>query len=670
MISRNNLPRFSRNLLISFLLLIMFVSAFVAYVIAEKKIDRANYIRHNSLLLANELRQSSDDLTRLVRTYVFTGKIHYKRQYQEILDIRDGRKPRPEGYWRIYWDLMPISNAPPRSDSAHAVPLLELMRHSDFTEWELAKLTEAKQNSDLLAVLEIEAMKLSENTGSDSAKMIAKAQTMLYDERYHLAKAAIMKPIDDFYESMDKRTDKTVQSAEFRALVFRYVFMFFSIWLMFVLWRFYKAESKTQLQTIDRERKESVTALQVSQYTRSLIEASLDPLVTISPDGMITDVNEATEKATGCSRNELIGSDFSSYFTDKELACYGYQQVFRAGHVQDYYLELRHRNGSVTPVLYNASVYRDIDGNNIGVFAAARDITRRKQVEEALHEKTLLLEQEIGERQQAQEALAVKQLQLEAINRTLEERVLDSVAELRLKDQMMIQQSRQAAMGEMINNIAHQWKQPLNNLGLILQSMAYEFNAGVLTLKDMEIESKKCMDLIGFMAQTIDDFRSFFREDKEMKTFGIRQSISRAIRLVSASLMDHNIKVVVEPGDEIQVNGYSNEYAQVLLNLLGNARDVLLDRQVVDPVIIVKASKEDDGAVVTIRDNGGGIAAGIMEYIFDPYFTTKEPGKGTGIGLFMSKTIIEKNMGGSLSVSNVENGACFKVKIGSRFVKD
>ncbi|MEI6305905.1 MAG: PAS domain S-box protein, partial [Deltaproteobacteria bacterium] len=236
--------------------------------------------------------------------------------------------------------------------------------------------------------------------------------------------------------------------------------------------------------------------LEATHYTRSLIEASLDPLVTISPNGMITDVNEATEAATGFSRKELIGTDFSNYFTDPDYARAGYQLVFRDGEVRDYPLELRHKNGQTISVLYNASLYKDQTGKTIGIFAAARDITKRKQIEDTLHEQTLQLEQEIADRQSAQEALAVKHLQLEAVNRTLEDRIQNSVNELRVKDKMMIQQSRQAAMGEMINNIAHQWKQPLNNLGLIIQSINYEFSAGVMTLKDMDTEAKKCMDLI------------------------------------------------------------------------------------------------------------------------------------------------------------------------------
>jgi len=128
---------------------------------------------------------------------------------------------------------------------------------------------------------------------------------------------------------------------------------------------------------------------QASQYARSLIEASLDPLVTISPEGKITDVNEATIKVTGMPRAQLIGTDFSNYFTEPDKAREGYRQVFEKGFVTDYPLTIRHKDRRLVDVLYNASVYRDVNGNVLGVFAAARDVTERKRAEEKLHKASL-----------------------------------------------------------------------------------------------------------------------------------------------------------------------------------------------------------------------------------------------------------------------------------------
>ncbi len=259
--------------------------------------------------------------------------------------------------------------------------------------------------------------------------------------------------------------------------------------------------------------------------------------------------------------------------------------------------------------------------------------------------------------------MGVTQKQLKDINETLEQRIESAVNELRKKDQLMILQNRQAAMGEMISNIAHQWKQPLNNLGIILQSMSLEYSGGLLTPEELEADQKKCFELISFMSQTVDDFRYFFLTDKLKENFGIRQAVTRTLGLLSASLLENNIKVKVEPGDEVQVSGYPNEYAQVLLNLLGNARDVFIERKIAAPLITIDIFTRAGQAVTTINDNGGGIPLEVLNQVFDPFFTTKLPDKGTGIGLFLSKNIIEKRMGGSLTVDNHDTGARFKIEM-------
>ncbi|HEY4745894.1 MAG TPA: ATP-binding protein, partial [Desulfuromonadaceae bacterium] len=252
---------------------------------------------------------------------------------------------------------------------------------------------------------------------------------------------------------------------------------------------------------------------------------------------------------------------------------------------------------------------------------------------------------------------------MEELNNSLEERILAAVAELRRKDQLLIQQSRQAAMGEMINSIAHQWRQPLNNVGLIVQNLLFSFESGTLTQEEMKAEVAMTMETIQFMSRTIDDFRNFFRQDKQKRTFVIADILNLTIDFVSAGFRNSNITVNLEVIDHISAHGYPNEYSQVLLNILNNAKDVLTERRVDEPYISVRLFSDDGRAIVAISDNGGGIAEDVLSRIFDPYFSTKEPGKGTGIGLYMSKVIIEQNMGGSLSAHNVDNGAEFRIEI-------
>jgi PAS domain S-box-containing protein len=160
---------------------------------------------------------------------------------------------------------------------------------------------------------------------------------------------------------------------------------------------------------------------QASQYARSLIEASLDPLVTISPDGKITDVNEATIKVTGIPREKLIGTDFSNYFTEPNKAREGYRQVFANGFVTDYPLTIRHKDGRLTDVLYNASVYKDVQGNVLGVFAAARDVTEQKKAEAQIAEQRTKELERLAELERFQTLTVGRELKMIELKKEIEE---------------------------------------------------------------------------------------------------------------------------------------------------------------------------------------------------------------------------------------------------------
>jgi signal transduction histidine kinase len=235
--------------------------------------------------------------------------------------------------------------------------------------------------------------------------------------------------------------------------------------------------------------------------------------------------------------------------------------------------------------------------------------------------------------------------------------------ELLKKEQMLMQQNRLAAMGEMLNNIAHQWRQPLNNVGLLVQEIGLSNTFGTFSQVLLDANIAKAMQIVGHMSQTIDDFRSFFSPDKEKSLFKVNQVIKKAISLIEDDFRNQGITIEVSVTGEPEIRGYPNEYAQVLLNILTNARDAFLERETNDARVTVCSWQEGDRAVLTITDNAGGIPDEIIDKIFNAYFTTKELGKGTGIGLFMSNTIIEKNMGGRLTVRNVGDGAEFGVEV-------
>ena len=243
---------------------------------------------------------------------------------------------------------------------------------------------------------------------------------------------------------------------------------------------------------------------------------------------------------------------------------------------------------------------------------------------------------------------------LKRLNETLTEKVREQVAHNMEQERLLIQQSRLAAMGEMVHNIAHQWRQPINALTLLLANIqdSYEFNE--LTSEYLDSEVKAGQRLIQGMSTTIDDFRNFFMPNKEKERFLTWGAVEEAIKLVSDSFAAHNVKIVREKGSESYVVfGYPNEFAQVVLNVLTNAKEAFTSKNIAGEIVI--GIKHDGNIIiVSIRDNGGGIPDEILGKVFDPYFTTKEG--GTGIGLYMSKMIMN-NMDGDIAIRNAEGGA-------------
>ena len=297
------------------------------------------------------------------------------------------------------------------------------------------------------------------------------------------------------------------------------------------------------------------------------------------------------------------------------------------------------------------------------VIVSVRDITKQKNYEELLQQQALQLEQEVTERKIAQELLVAKKLQLETLNLMLEDRVIAEVEKNREKDRIMIHQARLAAMGEMIGNIAHQWRQPLNNIGLLVQGLEIDFTGGSLDPETMRLQVSKCMSLINYMSGTIDDFRNFYRPNKLKQPFIVSEAVDRALSLVKATLDNHGITLRVAGDGAGSVVGYVNEYSQVLLNIINNSKDALLERCPEDPIITVCCDKQGEKSVVTIQDNAGGVSDMVIDRIFDPYFTTKDKAQGTGVGLYMAKMIIEKNMHGRLTISNTDEGALFRIEL-------
>ena len=236
-----NKPAFQLNLLLSVITLILLSLVFFAYSWAGKQLEESYRQQYVSYLLADELRQSSDDLTRLGRTYVITKDPAYEQQYMRILAIRNGEQPRPEGYNRIYWDFVAANGQNPRPDSNQRRGLIDLMKDAGFTDGELAKLNEAKNNSDALVNTEVAAFKLVQQTDGDLAANQQQAIAMMHDKAYHQNKGRIMSPLDDFYVMMEQRNQEAVESAITHTDMLRYLFIALGLVLMFFLWRTYRS---------------------------------------------------------------------------------------------------------------------------------------------------------------------------------------------------------------------------------------------------------------------------------------------------------------------------------------------------------------------------------------------------------------------------------------------
>ena len=246
---------------------------------------------------------------------------------------------------------------------------------------------------------------------------------------------------------------------------------------------------------------------------------------------------------------------------------------------------------------------------------------------------------------------------------SLEYKIQDEISQRLEQEQILIQQSKLAAMGEMIGNIAHQWRQPLAEISAIHMNMKVTYEFDKFTKEYLDKKIKESNKLTNYMSDTISDFQNFFNPQGEKEEFSVEKACRDAYFIIESSLKYHNIRVIFNISEDNQVYGFKNEYSQVILNILSNAKDILLERKIKDPYIDIEIKNGEKYSIVKIKDNGGGIKDEIVDKIFEPYFTTRHKTQGTGIGLYMSKNIIERNMHGFINVKNNEKGACFTIKV-------
>ena len=263
-----------------------------------------------------------------------------------------------------------------------------------------------------------------------------------------------------------------------------------------------------------------------------------------------------------------------------------------------------------------------------------------------------------------------KTKKLNEMNRNLEELVKEKTKELIQKEKILNHQSKMAAMGEMLENIAHQWRQPLSLISTAATGAKIKKDFGTLSDNDFY----ETMDMINNSTQhlstTIDDFRNFFNNDKDVSNFNINQPIEKVLSLINSKLKNRNINVIKNTQD-MEVRGLINEFIQVLINIINNSLDAFEEHNLEKKFIFIDLYKDNNSLILKIKDNAGGIKEELLNRIFEPYFTTKHKSQGTGIGLYMSMEIIKKHMNGDINVSNEEyiydnikcKGAQFKIEI-------
>ena len=275
------------------------------------------------------------------------------------------------------------------------------------------------------------------------------------------------------------------------------------------------------------------------------------------------------------------------------------------------------------------------------------------QQQEELEDFNLNLEKEIKD----------KTSELQNLNDLLELKVKEKIEELRAKDKILEVQSKQAVMGEMISMIAHQWRQPLSTITLQIANLQFKKLLGQeLSPDEMDSALSEISDTIIYLSDTVDDFQTYFHPDKELQEVEVSELLSRAVNFTKSRVSKNNIVINICEDCVFMIKTYSNEFVQVVLNILNNAIDAHNEKKTKNPIININAEIKDDNLIVSISDNAGGIDKNNLPKLFEPYFSTK--GKnGTGLGLYMSQMIVQKQFGGDLSVKSIKDGSVFTINM-------
>lgn len=399
----------------------------------------------------------------------------------------------------------------------------------------------------------------------------------------------------------------------------------------------------------------------INQYIEKIEQNNIVSKTDIN--GVITFVSDEFCRISGFKEEELIGKNHN-LVRHPDVAVESYTKLWTTIlNKETYKATVKNLSKTGETFYLNTIVFPLLDDNNdIYEFVAVRyDVTEAFTANEELKKRDL----EFADLNSTLEEKVKKQTnELLELNKNLERRIQEEVNKSTRRERIMFQQAKLASMGEMIGNIAHQWRQPLNHLNIVMYKMKKQFNKNEEKFNKVYSEAK---EITKQMSNTIEDFSNFFKPDKKNEIFFVNEIVNQSYSILKKTLKNDDITINFKSDGDYKIAGYPNEFSHVLVNIINNARDILKDKEG-EKIIEIKThflhdEKLHNCICISIEDNAKGIELNIIDKIFEPYFTTKHQSSGTGIGLYMCKQIIENSMNGSISVINKNKGACFMLKI-------
>lgn len=385
-------------------------------------------------------------------------------------------------------------------------------------------------------------------------------------------------------------------------------------------------------------------------FQEVLIQTIPIPFFSKDKDFKYNEVNDAFLQMIGKKRIDILNKTVSEVASKNLSEIYSKadfelkedkEQVFEA--------KVQFSDGKQHDVMFFKTCLYNENNSFDGLVGVVLDITKTKNIE-----------------QQLKEQVDIKTKELISINESLEKRVSTEVEKNRKKDTQLFENAKNAQMGEMIGNIAHQWRQPLSVISTVVSGMDLARKFGKLSDKEFQDRVQTVMRNVKYLSSTIDTFREYIKEKNEVKVVTLQDRIDSSLSIVEASLKNSYIDIIKEIDYEkpIYYKMAVGELSQVIINILNNAKDILITKEkIAEKWVKIGLYKSSDKVIIYIEDNGGGVPENIIDKIFNPYFTTKHQSQGTGLGLHMSKDIIEKHFDGKLYIENMQNGAKFIIEL-------